>query len=56
MTALLVDADSSRFIEEKTLGRQEGKNEFIGLLDAPEQEHNGHRFKEQSICSKTNSD
>ena len=46
MTALLVDTDASKFIEEKMLGRQEGKTEFKGLLDASEQEHNDRRFKE----------
>ena len=46
MTALLVDTEEKKVIEEKPLGRQEGKSEFKSLFDTPEQERSGRRFKE----------
>ena len=56
MTALLVDTEEKKVIEEKPLGRQEGKSEFKSLFDTPEQERSGRRFKEYSVCSGVNSD
>lgn len=46
MTALLVDTETKKVIDEKPLGRQDGKPEFESLFSAPEQERSGRRFKE----------